>query len=497
MTVYLEIINDQISLLPWSDKALSIFDLNPMHGDVTNKDLMTVVAKAAGAPIDSFIAQFEDVRPRALNAATRLIKVHDKSRTENKNAWKEVIDRIKSRRDVALGHPTDALEKGLQLYYGFGLSSSGVEQSFSKSQLKFGNRRQAAKAETEEYALKVILDLPHHNIDEITQLAQQVWVLTFPATREVHQSRIDQGVKKRKPLSDITNGNRMADTEHDFIKRRRLDISRSARCDNGVDITTESLVCEGGGAGWTEKHEEELQFQKNKTHARKLQSIAEGVTEGDAHGKNEVAKVFNQRLKDHLARRRKARRDTTKMNGISGKKLLEIIQNKTVHISTNLQQAKQDELRHAFRRLALREVESHEADVFVVTAPGKVNKSIMTTSIMRGSHHVTPDMFNLLSCDKLGCSLKWNAFAEQDKVIYVSGDCHRYQKVAWDHLDNVLKMMPSGTAKLMKVVYGKEDKSDLKTIANTYKNPKWKFQIIVCKSELREKVISFVAHKLV
>ena len=50
------------------------------------------------------------------------------------------------------------LREALIAYFAFSISSSGVEQKFSKGALRFTDRQASAKAETEEMYLKVCLD---------------------------------------------------------------------------------------------------------------------------------------------------------------------------------------------------------------------------------------------------------------------------------------------------------------------------------------------------
>ena len=50
----------------------------------------------------------------------------------NKSAWREAISRCRAHHATAKAHPTDVLFEALVQYFAHGLSTSGVEQAFSK-----------------------------------------------------------------------------------------------------------------------------------------------------------------------------------------------------------------------------------------------------------------------------------------------------------------------------------------------------------------------------
>ena len=76
---------------------------------------------------------WEDVYPRA-----KLSAGSSQSRMVNKDAWGKAISDINSQSTTARAHPTDVLMKGLVEWKVFGISSSGVEQHFSKVVVFFG-----------------------------------------------------------------------------------------------------------------------------------------------------------------------------------------------------------------------------------------------------------------------------------------------------------------------------------------------------------------------
>ena len=119
------------------------------------------IANAINAPVGEFQMQLEDILPRAIHESSTLHKNTD----SNKSGWSEAVRKVNVHKSVKESHPTNFLVDGLVLHHVFGISSSGVEHNFSKSDYGYSNRRQHALPDTEEFCLKVLLDLPHHNKD--------------------------------------------------------------------------------------------------------------------------------------------------------------------------------------------------------------------------------------------------------------------------------------------------------------------------------------------
>ena len=208
-------------------KALSVFNLRDRRQSEDYPELLNTVAKAVSVDPDELKAQFDDVQPRAVSEAAILAKTDS-----NKPSWREMMQKIRATPSVARNHPTHALREALTLYFVFGLSSSGVEQDFSKAGFAIGHRRQAASEATEESCLKAILDLPHHDRSQIIALARRVWVVCYGASRR-GAPRVTKGVKRKaRELSDGDVGMTVG-TEQDFIHKRRQSISESLSADPG------------------------------------------------------------------------------------------------------------------------------------------------------------------------------------------------------------------------------------------------------------------------
>ena len=455
-----------------STKALSVFDLSGAGNRRHDACLMENVAKAVGVNPAVFQMQFEDVLPRAVNEAAVLARVDP-----NKSAWREILRKIDAHQSVAASHPTDALRKCLVLYFVFGLSSSGVEQSFSKSGWGFSNRRMRALPDTEDFCLKVILDLPHHDKSRIISIARKTWVLCFGTSR-IGTSKITKGVKRVR--DDTAVHGAMANTEQEFVRRRRR--AATAACTDGgdaADLSCDALMANANqGASldnWSDRHEKELQFQKEKLKARMVQAVAEGSLDGCDELKNAVRTTRSNRIKDQRARVRKQVRDNVALEGITGTDLIARITGNSVCIVGNHPQC---QLHASIRRLGMKVVEKHEADVFVVDKPGDPQTSIAATTGLRGSFQVTPGL--LVSNGLRGVAMKWHSVAGINRVVFVSTACNDQQRPGLDYVRSILGSIQNNK---IDVVVG--DWAKLQELRNKFKSTPARVIAVVKSSELK------------
>lgn len=405
------------------------------------------IANAINAPVGEFQMQLEDILPRAIHESSTLHKNTD----SNKSGWSEAVRKVNVHRSVKANHPTNFLVDGLVLHHVFGISSSGVEHNFSKSDYGYSNRRQHAHPDTEEFCLKVFLDLPHHNKENVIAQARKIWVILYGSCRN-QTSNCNAGVPKCQANKQVVSdhmqigGPIMAESETAFIHKRRSAIAEQA-CITNVkpNISVDHLMQDAGDHGeldqWTEAHDKELAFQHRKLHARKIQAVAEGTMEGDDALHHDVRNVKAKRLKDQQARVRKATRDNATLAGITLTQLCNDMYGKLVHIDVAVPSSYQLGLEAAIQRMGLQVVAKHQADVFVVVLPGTASKSIMLTSALRGSYHISPEI--LTSNFREGVALKWHEVAHIPRIIFVSSGCYAAQKNGIDYVQSVVQSVAS------------------------------------------------------
>ena len=377
-----------------------------------------------------------------------------KSNDPNKLAWREIIRKIEAHGPVALMHPTHVVRKGLILNGVFGVSSSGVEQAFSQGSWGYTNRRLKAHANTEEFCLKVLLDLPHHDKAAIIALARKIWVMCYGESRH-GTTTIAKGVPRHRPGA-VTEGF-IAQTEGDFVRERRKAIASCV--DVQPSISHEVLMTQASNnldelEGWGESHTKELDFQKGKLKARMVQAVAEGTFKGTPELKAEVIQARRKRIRDQRARERKAERDQKALDGVSGREALAKIMNKRAYIHSQVPLRIRPLLQAALRRYGIQECEKHKADVFVVCQPGHsdLGKALMTITALRGCFHITPQL--LISNGLKGVALGWKEVAHITRVVFVSSACEERQKAALDFVRSILAYMSTHA---MEIVVGDWD----------------------------------------
>jgi len=470
-------------------QALAIFDVDDIGDANVDYDSPFItesinkIAKVTNQPADIMKTQYDDIHPRVVGFA--------KSSTgkTSKNCWKDVTNMIAKANKRGSCHPIDSIMEGCILHHVFGISSSGVEQHFSKAGYKYSDRRLKAHPETEEYVIRAISDLPNHDLDTIIKIAKQVWVSIYgPPRKSSVLGRITKGVKRRALASKDLQLGMMATTEKEFIVQRRGAARGSSTSVPSTGLDYESLVDSGDGsnqAGWTEGHAQELKFQANKLHSRKVQAVAEGIIHGDASLNSEVELVTRKRIKDQRARERKSARDDIKLHGTTVAKLLVEISGRPSHILCE----KTPELVAAMKSRAMKEVKPMVADIFIVDLPSQVGERVRLVTAMRGSFHVSPSL--LTSGGTSGIATKWRALSEIPRIIFVSSAANAQNAHAFTLLKHVLDNCVINRIELK--VGGTFDELDglVKTV-----KPASKLVAIVRSAELKLPVSILVGHSV-
>ena len=392
-----------------------MFDLQ--SGPNANADIhLERIAKVSGLDAKALKAQWQDVFPRARMIAAQRA---DAPQNANKDAWRAALNRINSHRVTAKCHPTDVLRAALCQYLAFGVSTSGVEQAFSKGAWSFTNRRLRSHATTEEFSLKASLDLPHHDKQVVVRLARRVWAACYGAPRTATRPRIDKGVKRSR---DVVEDGQVA-SESAFLRKRRKAAAEASLNASRPDLGAAAVMMPANQPlSWGENHTRELAFQRKKLHSKKVQAAAENSllpaedsvalhTEADsAH----AAMVLAQR-----ARERGEVRQAAAAKGLTSAEVLHKIQNKTAYVDVT---AHGPGLHQALGVNSLQQVLSQAlADVFVVDQPGQadVKAKIILASALRGAYLVSPEF--LISGH--GLALKMHAVSGTPREIFISRNC--------------------------------------------------------------------------
>jgi hypothetical protein len=352
------------------------------------------------------------------------------TRSSNKDAWKQALDRLSEHISTARVHPTGTLRKALVEYLASGGSTSGVEQAFSKSAWTFGSRRMKAFPETEEVCVKTCLDLPAHNPEEITKLARVAWATCFGQPRTSTKERVDKGVKRgpRRGHPDA------AMTEIAFLRKRRRE---AAEAGTALESKGEGAALRhSGDEAWTEHHDRELAFQTTKEHSRKVQACFENTLldhEVD-DGLREEAKQCRSKLLLRDSKRRKAvQRLLLREKGLTSSEVFQAISGRLAFLvpsafSVNAVMAAQA----ALAQRGLRQTASASAaDVLVCHKPGELaDPRLRLISGLRGCWEVSACFLT----DGAGAALKIRAGALLKRALIVSRRCAASKPKFWRFL---------------------------------------------------------------
>jgi hypothetical protein len=304
-------------------------------------------------------------------------------------------------------HPTESLERALTAYQCFGVSTSGVEQNFSKSDLLVGVRRQKCHPLTEELLVKTGLDLPHLDRQTLCKRARQIWEECFEAPHAYTARRLAAPGKKRK-----------ASTEVDFISKRRAAASSAmAVFPEPVRLGESEPALVRRGEGWGESHTRELRFQHAKEQDKRVDALGERTLlphEVTPALRVTLAQKVAKRLKDQKGRERTALRVNANLKGASRASVLQKIRGKKVFLEQSCQSPA---LARAVERHGLVPSRCVDAECFVVGCPGRASEFVRAASALRGSYQITPGF--LLTDGKTGVAVKYQPCHHIPKTVFV------------------------------------------------------------------------------
>ena len=194
-------------------------------------------------------------------------------------AWKVALEKTQRHHASAKRHPVDQLRQLVACYACLGMSSSGVEQGFSKLNKNICAQSNAGN-ETEKRLTKLILDkdfMSAAEVDEAIALARKVWPEHFGESRHGSSKRIDRGLKKCKG-----DGSHDPASEIGWLRKRRLSVSQAASS-RGPRDPIDLDADEGAMAFTTKAHEDEIAFN-SENEVKKGHLLQDGrSSEGRDH----------------------------------------------------------------------------------------------------------------------------------------------------------------------------------------------------------------------
>ena len=404
-------------------------------------------------------AQWQDLYPRAqLEFKAQLGCLSDKMskdifRDANKEAWKLTIGRYRSGIQ-AKSHPTETLQAVLLNYFVCTPSTSGIEQNFSKGQMKYSKQRHHALPMHEELVLKLFCDLPNlcvTEVDEVCKLARVCWASQYgePRARSTDQSRSDKGLKRK---SQPANEN-CSFTESSFLKRRRSAAAAAAESHSGIASDLEPQF-------WTDKHEKEKSFLEKKQLSRKIQAVAESSLPNATEHDQAAAEASKKKI---LVNHQNRRAQTVKFLRNNSKKralvLAEMRGSKVfMAVPANI------DLQASFANHGMQLTHDPlQASVLICDKPGEGTSRMQLLVGLRGLREVCPSFF----LSGKGCAIKFKCAVALRKVVLVSAAAAEKHKQFWQDFRTYLppnhgwkmhKMAASATIQELKQIKGQYPK---------------------------------------
>ena len=455
--------------------AFNAFDVTQGSPPDNAKQCLARIAQSESLPELELIRQWEDIYPRALAAAGSM-----KGHTTNKDAWLKAVTGVGKHHMTSRAHPTNVLMKALMTWRVVGISSSGVEQSFSKNCYTFGDHRQSAHSSTEEMHIKLSLDLARHDEATLIKKARLVWAFCYGLPRTSERSvRIDKGLKRK--LSHDIHGD--PTSEIGFLRKRRQ-VTHEALDAVGTNATAAASSSLPLPLSWTSKHEAELQFQRAKVHRRKVEAATDNLLlrgEADvAELRVEAAELRQQQVRMECARIVRSGRITAALSGQTLEEFRRAVRHKQAYISDDCMSA---DLVNALASFFLVQCDDIvKADVFVMKNPGHGRAGDMLVSVLKGCYQISPGLLRSAQ----GQALKFKPAMHQPRVLFASQRFTSTQPAFCNLVEKVLAAGPAAACK-MKFQFSHNDESapnsEWRALIRKFKNKPAQLIGLVLQSE--------------
>lgn len=344
--------------------------------DIQNKRTDEQLCKLAlffAVEKDLLKEQHHDILPIAQRAFI------DKSCTI-KEAWRSAISRVHARKTME--NSDSELLQVLMRHAVYGASTSGVEQMFSKFKQLYGEHRLGGHEDTEADIMKLVFDRSEIDEAAIISAAREHWVKYFGFCRaKPDEERIDAGMPKKR-CNNLTES-----TEAAMIKRRRCKIAKFME-EHDEDLME---LDAGDLPSWTAAHSKEVEWQKSKLDARRIDAYRDGhliaaEVPADAEVALQARRVQDEKnRKDRVAERKRGdkrltetRLDKVAMRGMT------VFFEQAVRSQILTDAADVGLLRVVHNRM--------EADIIIAVDPANPGQRSSWAAALRGAYLATPDL---------------------------------------------------------------------------------------------------------
>ena len=383
-------------------------------------------------------------------------------------------------------HPTGELRKALATYFAMSFSTSGVEQKFSRAQLKFHSRI-AATPLLEDMALKVMQDASEYNNDKgrqnrLTRIARKAWLCCFQRSRlRLRHRRIDFGINRSIAVMKKT----YRGSERAFIRKRRGAAASAAAAVSAGSAASAAAAGSAAGppggrlAGWSESHTEELEKQIEKRRQRRLDLVAEGDAGATTAERAAILQQDRKRVGDQRARERKAKRNAVQVDGLSIAQCLHWLQGKCAWVCP---ECRSEELARSLARLGMTRMRRVVgARVMVVPCPSEAmqSNSYRLPAALLGCCLISPSL--LKSDSDVGRAVMLRSAIAKTWSIWISCACATKHVAFWALVKDC---MDSTTDCCWKLHFSSEVDDDWTPLKDKFKNKPSNLLAVVSSAEI-------------
>ncbi len=324
---------------------------------------------------------------------------------DSRDAWHSAMVASVRTSNVMQRHPHHALLRLLVRFWASGVSSSGVEQTFSKQVAACGVQMQAL-CDSHLDDRTEILDIQSDSVDKVIKEARNEWFEVYGRVRNSgsdRATRLDKGSKRKRLTSDQHKL-----SENRWIKKRRMDLAAV------VNSSPSAAAVEPSPATWTDGHLREVGFMANKRIARLAESILQGSAEESSISVEDLESVAthlegkSKTDKEYFAGKKRERlRATVTAIGL---------ERANVHTTVDASELQgYESVRDRFQLTV--HADPCDATVFVVRDLANIPARILWIVILVGG---TVCNWDFLAHDGRGASITYHAALASRRLVYMT-----------------------------------------------------------------------------
>ena len=299
-----------------------------------------------------------------------------------KDAWKFAVEKVKAEKS-----PCEALRQILYRFFGWGLSTSGIERMFASGRPMLQIRRKL-KTDFQRYeALEMSAGMPQDigQTSSTIPVAQEIWTMLHGPVKETkYKERIDTGIPQKS--------GKLENSREGWLRKRRSDVAAAVKDCGDV----EGGLVTDDETDLPEAIQAEHEFQKKKRDKYKYEAL-----EKQHLLKGEINPDLEAGAREFFKRRQKLNREAENAQRLKKQKLnpkaidLSEFKDQRVYVSRS------DRLNDADRALVNQHLENLGAHIVLnmanaricvvpVLDPAHIPVKVLWTAMLRGQHLVLP-----------------------------------------------------------------------------------------------------------